>query len=43
MKTPRLLIILLFTLLTLTACAPKADVDIRGEWAYTMIGTNGNT
>lgn len=34
---------LLFILLFVTGCAPKADFDIRGEWAYTMTTTNGNT
>ena len=27
----------------LTACAPKAEIDIRGEWQYTMIDSFGNT
>ena len=43
MTTKRLFIMLFLTLLTLTACTPKADMDIRGEWAYTMIDTKGKT
>jgi len=40
----RLPFLLLFLLcLTLTACAPKTEFDIRGEWQYTMIDSSGNT
>jgi hypothetical protein len=28
--------------LGLSACAPKADYDIRGTWDYTMISLDGN-
>ncbi len=44
MPTRFLLMTLLFALL-LAGCAsqPSADFDIRGEWAYTMTTTGGNT
>ena len=32
----------LLVLLSLSACAPKADFDIRGSWDYTMTDESGN-
>ena len=29
-------------LVCLLACAPKADFDVRGTWAYTMTSDDGN-
>lgn len=43
MKTLRIFGILLATCLLLTACVPRADFDLRGEWEYTMTTTDGNT
>lgn len=43
MKTFRMLLILSIACLMLPGCAPKAEFDIRGEWAYTMTTTDGNT
>ena len=43
MTTRRLIIVLLFTLITLSACTPQTVVDIHGEWAYTMLDASGNT
>lgn len=43
MQTRLFLMLLLFALF-LAGCAaePVADFDIRGEWDYTMINTDGN-
>ena len=44
MKNTRTLLFALIILsLLLAACAPGADYDIRGDWDYTMIATDGNT
>ena len=32
----------LLIIISLSACAPKADFDIRGTWEYTMTGDDGN-
>jgi hypothetical protein len=32
----------LLILLSLSACAPKADFDVRGTWDYTMTDESGN-
>lgn len=41
MRLIRILLIVLIALLT--ACAPKADYDIRGTWEYTLTAADGNT
>ena len=33
---------IVFTLLLLNACVPKADFDIRGDWKYTTTTTDNN-
>lgn len=39
----RIPFILLAVILLISACTPRAEVDIRGEWEYTMVTENGNT
>lgn len=41
MKLYRLCTLIAICLL-LTACAPQAEFDIRGDWEYTMTAANGN-
>jgi len=44
MNNWRIFITFLLTALLLSACAAKEpQFDVRGEWEYTMIATDGNT